>query len=256
MAEGVRGSSRRLFGIAFSPLPLEAVVGRLLSEAVPKEGGLRLLVTANLDHIVTLRRNLAFRAAYDSAWLATIDGMPVLTYARLRGLPVRERVTGADILPALLAGFKAGRHRPFFVCASAATAVALDRQLTARGFNGHRVVVAPSGFETNAAFEQQLLGEILMHGTTHLIFGLGAPKSEIWMHQHRYALPDCYGLGLGAALDFAAGTKRRAPAALRRLGLEWAWRVGSEPRRLARRYFVTSWGFVAAVLADLAQGRA
>jgi N-acetylglucosaminyldiphosphoundecaprenol N-acetyl-beta-D-mannosaminyltransferase len=72
------------------------------------------------------------------------------------------------------------------------------------------------------------------------------------MHRHRHELPDCYGFGFGAGLDFHAGTKRRAPKLLRRIGAEFLWRVATEPRRLARRYFVSSWGFLAAVALDLA----
>jgi N-acetylglucosaminyldiphosphoundecaprenol N-acetyl-beta-D-mannosaminyltransferase len=74
------------------------------------------------------------------------------------------------------------------------------------------------------------------------------------MQEHARELPDCYGFGFGAGLDYFAGTRRRAPRFMRKTGLEWLWRVGSEPRRLARRYFVTSWGFLAAIIGDLRNG--
>jgi N-acetylglucosaminyldiphosphoundecaprenol N-acetyl-beta-D-mannosaminyltransferase len=139
------------------------------------------------------------------------------------------------------------------VCASAATATALTQQLLDRGLTDGLVVTAPPAFETNPAFEADLIERLQAHATTHLFFGLGAPKSEIWMHAHRAELPDCYCFGFGAALDFQAGTKRRAPRWLRRAGLEFAWRVATEPRRLARRYFVNSWIFVRAIALDLSR---
>ena len=92
----------KVFGLQISPLTAAAVAERVLTERLPPGSGPGLLVTANLDHVVTLARNARFRAAYDNAWLVTADGMPVYLYARGRGVDVTERVTGADLCPVLL----------------------------------------------------------------------------------------------------------------------------------------------------------
>jgi N-acetylglucosaminyldiphosphoundecaprenol N-acetyl-beta-D-mannosaminyltransferase len=91
--------------------------------------------------------------------------------------------------------------------------------------------------------------------TTHLLLGVGAPRSEIWADRYRDELGDCYVLSVGAGLEFFAQTKRRAPSWMRRVGLEWLWRLGQDPRRLWRRYLIGSFGFVRAITHDLA-GRA
>lgn len=244
---------RSIFGIAFSTWRAAQVVDAIVDEPVPVGAGLRLLVTANVDHIVTLTRSAAFRAAYRYAWLAVIDGTPVYLYARLRGLATPGRVTGADLFPAILARLQPARHRPFLICSSEASAAALRQKLAGLGFaDPGAVVVAPMGFEHDAAYGRDLLRTLRERKITHLFFGLGAPKSEIWMDQHRPELPDCYGLAFGAGLDFFAGTKRRAPPLLRRIGAEFLWRVATEPRRLFKRYFVSSWVFLRAVALDLA----
>lgn len=247
-----RARRRSIFGIAFSSWTAGRVVDAIVSEPVPPGAGLRLLVTANLDHIVQLTRNPAFGAAYRRAWLAVIDGTPVWLYARLRGLDVPGRITGADLFPAILARLEPGVHRVALVCSSDASADILRDKLTRLGFADPLVVVAPAGFEQDVEYGRRLLEALRQHRTTHLFFGIGAPKSEIWMDQHRAELPDCYGFAFGAGLDFLAGTKRRAPPILRRVGMEFLWRVAAEPRRLAKRYFVSSWAFLGAVRQDLA----
>ena len=96
-----------------------------------------------------------------------------------------------------------------------------------------------------------LAGQIREHGTTILLMGVGSPQSEIFIARHRATLPPCWAFSLGQALKVEAGMIRRAPLALRHTGLEWAWRLVHEPRRLLRRYTKASAGFLAAVREDL-----
>ncbi len=122
-----------------------------------------------------------------------------------------------------------------------------------RGFGDDAcgIEVPPFGFEEDERYGEELAARIRANRTTQLFFGVGCPKSEIWIVEHGDRLGDCYAFAVGAALGFFVGTQRRAPSALRRLGLEWLWRVYQEPRRLARRYFVDSWRFVGALFDDL-----
>jgi N-acetylglucosaminyldiphosphoundecaprenol N-acetyl-beta-D-mannosaminyltransferase len=243
---------KAVFGIAFSRLTGEQIVRRMLFEPVPPGEGARLLATANVDHISNLVRNARFRAAYQHAWVATADGMPVYLYARLRKGGVPGRVTGADLTSVLLDRLPAW-GRPFFVVGSAETAKRLRSKLTTGGIRDDAIGIAcpPFGFENDPAASTALAKAIRDHRTTHVLFGLGAPKSEIWIHEHRRCLGDVYALAIGASLDFYVGLRRRAPVWMQRGGLEWAWRVGSEPVRLFRRYFVESWYAVWAIALDL-----
>lgn len=245
---------RWLFGYHFSPDTTEQVVNAALPLPEPNQG-VRLVVTANLDHIVLLQSNSRLRDAYTHAWLRTIDGTPVFLYARARGIDIAERVTGADIFPMLLDRFDPARHRPFFVAANEQIVDGLGDWAADRGFPSGAVAtdIPPFGFEDDADYGARLAARIRDHGTTHLFFGVGCPRSEIWINEHRNALGDVYAFAVGAALGFFVGTEQRAPRLMRRLGMEWAWRVLHDPGRLAQRYFVRSWGFAAAVLRDLRQ---
>jgi N-acetylglucosaminyldiphosphoundecaprenol N-acetyl-beta-D-mannosaminyltransferase len=202
---------------------------------------------------VNLRRNAEFRQAYSNAYLVTADGMPVYLYARFRGSAVQERVTGSDLLFGLAQELPRCNCRCFFVPSSKQTAELLVELFARRGLDRDAIetVVPPFGFEKDTTYTEWLLQKIREHRTTHLFFGVGAPKSEIWADKHSVELGNCYVLCAGAGLDMLAGIKRRAPLWVQRYGLEWFWRFCMEPRRLFLRYFVSSWRFVAAVIDDL-----
>lgn len=241
------------FGLRFSPLTRSQLIAILQADPVPAGRGAMILCTANLDHVVHLQRNAALRAAYDDAWCVTADGMPIFAYARLKGEAVPSRVTGSDIVRDLLDKLDPRLHRPFFLASSADTARGLLAMLTRAGFPADAMAAAvpPFGFEHDERRSIELAHSIRTHGATHVFLGVGAPKSEVWTHRHRHLLGDCYVLNAGSGLDYACGVRRRAPMWMQKFGLEWLWRFGSEPRRLFKRYFVDSWGFIHAIAADL-----
>ena len=145
------------------------------------------------------------------------------------------------------------RHRPFFITADDAIGQALQVELEARGFifAAPPFLTVPFGFERDVAATDAVIAAIAGYDATHLFLGIGSPKSEIWVVAHRDRLGALYILPVGAALEFHTGKKSRAPHLVRRLGLEGVWRLGSEPRRLWRRYMVDSWIFLAAIREDL-----
>ena len=250
------GETRRqpsVFGVAFTDRSLVQIAEDVTVAPPPRNGGLQLIVTMNLDHVVTLRRNASFRSAYRGANLVTADGFPVYLYARWRGAKLAGRVTGSDMFPEIMHRLTPGRHRPFLVAASEQTRGLLERYLGEMGFRTDQfeVVVPAFGFETDVAASNALLERIERLRPTHIFMGVGAPKSEIWMDRHRDRLGDAYGFAFGASLDFFVGTARRAPKVLREAGFEWLWRFAAEPKRLFKRYFVDSWAFFAVVADDL-----
>lgn len=242
------------FRIPFIARTEAEFASELASAPPPPSCGASLVVTANVAHIVELRRNPRFRQAYRHAWRATADGTPVYLYARLRGARLPERLTGSGCFAKLMPLLDAGRHRCVFVAPTNEVGELCRNWLLARGFSEDQVavIVPEKGFETDAAKSAELASFIGSHAPTHVFFGVGAPKSEIWVDEHRELLGDCYALCVGAGLEFFVGVKSRGPEWMRSIGLEWLWRLGSEPRRLAYRYLVSSWAFLAAVRNDLA----
>ena len=243
---------RLLFGYAFAPEVQAGLIEAVVAPPVPHQG-VRLVVTANLDHVVQLRHDARLQRAYANAWRRTIDGWPVFLYAWLRGAGVPARITGADLLPEILDRLTPGAHRPFFVAADEQIAAGLRDWAAQRGFSAGDIAtdVPPFGFERDDAYSRALAERIRAHGATQLFLGLGCPKSEVWIDENRARLGDLYAFAVGAALGFFVGTQHRAPRFMRRFGLEWLHRVSQEPRRLGGRYFIQSWAFLAALVNDI-----
>lgn len=243
----------KVFGVEFTERGLLQIATTVTEERPPEGGGLWMVVTMNLDHVVTLRRDARFRTAYRNAKLVTADGFPVYLYARWRGVRLAGRVTGSDLFPLIMERLRSGRDRPFLAVSNDTTRRSLERRLDDAGFRAEQyaVVTPPLGFESDAEASEALLQRIEQLRPTHIFMGVGAPKSEIWLDRNRERMGDAYAFAFGSGLNFLAGTSRRAPKFVREAGFEWLWRFASEPRRLFKRYFVNSWAFFAVIADDL-----
>jgi N-acetylglucosaminyldiphosphoundecaprenol N-acetyl-beta-D-mannosaminyltransferase len=239
--------SVRLFDITFTPGSAADILATAARRPATQP---RMIVTANLDHIVTLSENAAFRKAYDGAVAHTLDGTPLVWLARLCGARSARRVTGHDLVAAAFAApWPAGRQI-FLVCSSEAVGLRLTERLRSEGAPRASIsfVVPPFGFENDEAYGAQLCAAVRAHGTTLLVFGVGAPRSEIWVDRQGTKLGTPVVLAVGEALNVAAGLVPRAPALMQRVGLEWFFRFWHAPHRLFGRYFVRSWGLIGIVL--------
>lgn len=195
------------------------------------------MATMNLDHLVKLRRSASFRAAYGQHSHVVADGRPVVWLRRLAGRPV-ELAPGSELIRPLMA--LAARHGVpvAFLGSTAPTLEAAAARLQA-DHPGLRVVAQiapafgldPSGPEADAA-----LDALAAAAPGLVLVALGAPKQEMLAVRGAGRLPGCGFVSVGAGLDFIAGTQRRAPRWMRRLALEWLWRLMHDPRRLAGRY--------------------
>jgi len=244
----------RIFGFAVTPMTADAVADHIRSAPRTGQTGVGLVVTPNIQHIAELRRTPAFQAAYSAAEIVTCDGFPVHAYARLRGCPSPERVTGCAIVANLMhAPWALAGQRLFFVVDSNETAEAASTWATANNL-AVETAIPSFGFEDDASAGRALAARIAAHGTTLLFMGVGAPKSEVFVHAHRAHLPPCWALCIGQAVKIALGLVPQPPHWIKRANLEWAWRIVQEPKRLSRRYLVSSVGFLIAVAEDLRHG--
>ena len=245
-------ASTSLFGINFSNATIDTILDHVISHPAPPGDGAQLMVTTNVDHVVLLREHKGLKEAYNNAWIRTIDGMPVLIYSYIRQKKIPGRVTGADFFAKLMERFTPGKYKLFFVVADDRIEQGLRAWAAKHDLlDDIDIAIPPFGFERDGAYGNALADRIRVHRTTHLFFGVGCPRSEIWIDSHRRELGDCYAFAVGAAVGFFAGTIHRAPPIMRQLGLEWIWRMLGEPRRLGPRYLVRSWGFLLSVRDDL-----
>ena len=204
------------------------------------------VVTPNLDHIVKLETDVEFEACYSQAALVLVDGNPLLWAAQLLGTPLRSLVTGSDLFPALCQQALGKHYRLYFMGGQEGVAEKAAFRLAAKypGLNVVGTYCPPFGFEKDAAENEKII-DLINAARPHILFvGVGAPKQEKWIARHLPRLQVNVAVGIGASFDFEAGTVMRAPSSVRRLRMEWLWRFTNEPRRLFRRYFIDSFGFL------------
>lgn len=195
------------------------------------------VATLNLDHLVKLRADAAFRAAYAAQDFVTADGRPVAAMARLAGRPA-GLVTGSDLVrPALRLAAAAGAPVGFLGSTAASLEVAAVRlRREVAGLDVRAAAAPPMGFDPDGEDARRLLDGFAAAGVRVAFLALGAPKQERLAALGRARHPSMGLLCVGAGLDFVSGAQRRAPGALRRAGLEWLWRLAGDPRRLGGRY--------------------
>ena len=243
-----------LFGCQIDVVELREAVDRLLSWATQPDGRCRYVVTPNVNHVVLLERHERFRAAYAEAGMVLADGMPLVAASRLLKRPLPERVAGSDLVPALLdAANSRGGATVFLLGALPGVGERAAKNIEKR-WPAVRVVGTyspPLGFEKMPEENTKILRMLDECKPQILVVGLGAPKQELWTHEHHRHIPGCVALCAGATIDFLAGEKPRAPRWMRSTGLEWLHRVASEPRRLAKRYLHDAVLFPRLVLREL-----
>ena len=235
-----------LFGVQIDPLRMDEAVGQVLSWSRGDEVRCRFVVTPNVDHVVMLQHHEGLRAAYRDAGLVLVDGAPVLWSARLLKRPVPERVAGSDLVPSLFAAARDDEPLKAYLLGAGPgvaerAAIKIERQ-----WPGVKVVGTyspPLGFERDDGENAAIMARIAGAKPDVLVVGLGAPKQELWVHKHREKIAAKVALCVGATIDFLAGERSRAPRWMQRVGLEWFYRVASEPKRLAARYARDAWIF-------------
>jgi N-acetylglucosaminyldiphosphoundecaprenol N-acetyl-beta-D-mannosaminyltransferase len=205
---------------------------------IAKQGG--RVFTPNVDHVVQAERDLRFRAAYASASLSLVDGVPLLWAARLLKTPFPEKVSGSDFFLPLMKRAAERGHRVYFLGGAAGAAEVAKGKLLESMPRLQIVGTDPALIDVNAspAAQAPILQRIAEVKPDLVLVALGAPKQEIWSFEHRVQLGPVVAVGVGASLDFVAGTQRRAPVWMSAHGLEWAFRLGQDPRRLAKRYLL------------------
>jgi N-acetylglucosaminyldiphosphoundecaprenol N-acetyl-beta-D-mannosaminyltransferase len=239
-----RAEDRRVevIGVPIHRVSAQQAMGTILGWARAPAG--RCVCLCNVHSVVTASREPAFHAVLSQADLALPDGAPVAWMMRRSGVPDQRRVSGPDLMLDLCA--EASRTGvPIFLYGSTdsnlrALAQALHARWPALRIAGWH---APPFRAATEQEDQDDVQRIIDSGARLVFVSLGCPKQEAWMAAHQARVPAVM-LGVGAAFDFHSGRLRRAPALLRRMGLEWAYRLAQEPRRLGMRYASTNAAFL------------
>lgn len=216
-----------ILGICFDSVTLsqaaEAADGLLLAG----RGG--TIVTANPEIVLRCREDEAYRSVVNAADLVLADGVGDLLAGRILRTPLPERVTGADLTPLLLERL-AGRGGSVFLYGGKPGVADRAGARIAAAYPGLRIAGTENGYISR---ETELLRRLEEAKPDLLLLGLGAPRQERWMAEHRESLPSVM-IGVGGLLDVLAGDLPRAPERWRKAGLEWLFRLLREPRRIRR----------------------
>lgn len=198
------------------------------------------VVTPNVDHIVKLEYDKEFQDVYKDADLILTDGMPLIWISKLKGNPIKEKVSGSDLFPKVceLAAYK--EYKVFLLGAAEGVAQKASENLKKK-YKGLNVVgtYSPSyGFEKKEEEIDYIIKIVNELKPDILAVGLGAPKQEKFLYKYRNELNVPVSLAIGASIDFEAGTINRAPKWMQSSGLEWFYRLIKEPRRMFKRYLI------------------
>ena len=247
-----------IFGYEMDGISMNQAVDQLLDWTGQDECRCKYVVTPNVDHTVMFQENAELRDAYQDASLVLADGLPVVMASRWLGRKIPERVPGSDLVPALFQATDSTRKLRVFLLGAAPGVAAVAAKNVEKKYPHVEVVATyspPLGFEHDQQENENILNQIAEVRPDVLVVGLGAPKQELWVHQHHHRIEASVALCVGATIDFLAGEKPRAPMWMRNSGLEWLHRLASEPRRLLTRYLRDAWLFPQIVfrqwLADL-----
>lgn len=224
-----------LLGLPFHPVNMAetvAICRRFVAAGKP-----RYVITANVDFVAQAYSNERLRPILLHADLAVCDGMPLVWLSRWFKPALPERVAGSDLVFHLFAEADRGNWRVFFLGSDEATLKLAGVKLAEQYPN---MVVADSFSPPFGPVENwpnaAILERIGAARPDVLLVAVGCPKQEYWIHQYAAQAGVPLSIGIGASLDFIAGSQRRAPKWLQKTGLEWLWRLGTDPMRLAKRY--------------------
>jgi N-acetylglucosaminyldiphosphoundecaprenol N-acetyl-beta-D-mannosaminyltransferase len=201
-----------------------------------------VVFTPNVDHLVKLQTDREFFEAYMAADYRTCDSKIIYYALKLVRRSIVEKISGSDLFPAFYQYHKHNEDVKIFLL-GAREGVAAEAQRRINAKVGREIVIgvhSPSfGFERNEEECQQIIDLVNQSGATVLAVGVGAPKQEKFIYKYKNQFKHIkLFMAVGATIDFEAGNVHRAPKWISEMGLEWLYRLVSEPRRLWRRYLL------------------
>jgi N-acetylglucosaminyldiphosphoundecaprenol N-acetyl-beta-D-mannosaminyltransferase len=249
-AQLITNNRVNILGVGAMPLNLDKAAAIL--ERWRTEGQRKYVCVISVHGLVVAQRDPAIRSALNQCGMATEDGMPLVWWSRLAGFSQARRVCGSDLLDAVCRHGMQRGYRHYFYGASPEVLELLSDRLQRR-YPG--LIIAgshsPPFRPLTADEEAEDVAAINDARPDFVWVGLGMPKQEKWMVGHLGKINATALIGIGAAFDFHAGTKPRAPIWMQHSGLEWLFRLMTEPRRLAHRYLIDNALFVGYTLQQI-----
>lgn len=225
-----------ILGVPIDTLSMERVIQTL--DGYVAEGGFHQIATANVDFLTKSIYDEELREILSCCDLVLPDGMPLIWASQAMGIPLKERVTGADLVPQLVALAATRGYRLFLLGAEEESSKRAAEWME-KNYPGVCIAgrYSPEFCDLDEMDHEEILRRIEIARPDILLVAFGNPKQEKWiaMHRRRLNIPIC--IGIGASLDFLSGKVSRAPQWMQAAGIEWVHRLSQDPQRLAKRYF-------------------
>jgi N-acetylglucosaminyldiphosphoundecaprenol N-acetyl-beta-D-mannosaminyltransferase len=222
-------------------------------ETVIAQNKKKYICVCPVSTVIECQKDRKVLTSVNSAALITPDGMPLVWMGKLLGFGSRiERVYGPDLMLKMCAISAKKGYRNFFFGSSPTVINKLREKLSVR-FPGLCIVgvYSPPFRKLTKEEDENIVVQINSLSPDIIWVGLGSPKQDIWMYEHRDKVNASLLVGVGAAFDFIAGTKRQAPCWMQRCGLEWLFRLIAEPKRLWKRYLIGNSLFILLIIGAL-----
>lgn len=243
--------SFRVLGVRIDAVQIPDVVRRM-EKWICAGDATHFITLTNVSSVMEANHHDSFRAILNSADFSVPDGMPLVWLGRLRGNRLERRVYGPDLMLDFCRETHQKAYRHFFFGGASGALEQLEKTMKS-AFPSLRVVGAYSPpFRPLTPDEDARVVEMINCAAPDVLWvGLGCPKQERWMYDHKGCLKVPVMLGVGAAFDFFSGQVRQAPKWMREHGLEWLFRLWQEPKRLWRRYLLFNIEFISLVYLEL-----
>ncbi|MBX3225871.1 MAG: WecB/TagA/CpsF family glycosyltransferase [Labilithrix sp.] len=232
-----------LLGCPFDAITEDATVDLVFRWIEDPERKSHHIITVNVAILMMAKEDPKLADAIDKADLVVVDGKPLVWTSKWLGAPVPHKVSGVDLMRRLL---EEGDRRGLRIFLLGTTQERLDvlvKVIEAR-YPGVTIAGARNGYFK--APDYPAVTETIRESKADLLLvGMPAPFKEIWCEEHRDAIATPCMLGVGGAFDVMAGFVPRAPRLMQEAGMEWAWRLAMEPKKLWKRYLVTNSAFLA-----------
>ncbi|MBI1937273.1 MAG: WecB/TagA/CpsF family glycosyltransferase [Ignavibacteriales bacterium] len=203
------------------------------------------IITFNLDFLKTAAENDGFKNICTNGSLVVADGFGITSLIRMKYHKKIERITGHHFFYELI---KLSRKQEIKIALLGSSKFVQEKviQKITNEFPDCKIVSAlspPLNFEVDKKVNEEVIRKLEKAQPDILFVALGSPRQEIWINHYKYIIGAKINMGIGSVLDYYSGYKKRAPQFMQQIGMEWFWRMISEPKRLARRYLLNDLPF-------------
>lgn len=243
-----------ILGVGVSALTMDRALTTITSWIA--KGQHHYVCVTGVHGVMESQADARLRQIHNDSGLTTPDGMPLVWLSRIAGFPYVERVYGPDLMLALCNYSQQYGYKHFFFGGTPGVPEQLAARLQQRFPQMCVVGCYSPPFRPLSAQEDQTIVDMINRSGAHIVWvGLSTPKQEYWMADHVHRLNANVLIGVGAAFDFHSGRKPQAPRWMQRSGLEWLFRLSTEPRRLWKRYLKNNPKFLWLVFREIISGR-